>query len=160
MITAPPSSTANSLPKLLHLHLAIMANPTPNFDNIANATADLVTSATILNTELPRTRNLQGIKGTQAILNSFAEIRTRLSRMENNQHRMQNSQKIAGNSRATLLALQNPVTGLEIPNCPRTLAQINRLPSAEAARILQELQLPVPAGASNRRDAVRDQFLL
>jgi len=45
-----------------------MVNPGTNFDNLRLATADLLSSATILNTKLPRIQNLQGIEGTVAIL--------------------------------------------------------------------------------------------
>jgi hypothetical protein len=123
-----------------------MANPTPNFDNIAAATSQLVKTATILNTELPRIRN------------ELRDIKTRLTRNENNTTRLRNSQRLAGSSTATLLPLQNPVTGDEIPNLPTTVAQINRLTAAEAERILLELQELVPPGTGARREAVREQF--
>lgn len=135
-----------------------MANPAPNLDNIAAATSELINTATVLNAELPRIRNIQGVQGTQAILDELRDLKTRLTRNENNTTRLRNSQRLAGSSTATLIPLQNPVTGDEIPNLPTTVAQINRLSAAEAARILQELQVPLPAGTGARREAVRQQF--
>ncbi|KAH8904422.1 hypothetical protein BR93DRAFT_147243 [Coniochaeta sp. PMI_546] len=135
-----------------------MANPAPNFDNIAATTSDLINGATVLHTELPLIRNLQGVQGTQAILNELRDIKTRLTKNENNTTRLRNSQRFACSSTATLLPLQNPVTGDVIPNLPTTVTQINRLTAAEAQRILLELQVPVPPGTGARREAVRQEF--
>jgi len=61
-----------------------MVNAVPNFDNIAAATASL-------NTELPRLRNIEGIQGTQAILDELREIKTELRKNSNDFIRLQNS---------------------------------------------------------------------
>jgi hypothetical protein len=71
-------------------------------------------------------------------------------------------------TRATLLPLLDIQTGLEIPDCPTTLLEIFRLPRAEAVRILQALQVPVPAAdgrgrrvrVTDLRAAVEKQFTL
>ena len=95
----------------------------------------------------------------QAIHDEIRDIKTRLTRNENHTTRVRNSQRLLGGSGATLLPLQNPVTGDEIPDLPTTVAEIYQLPAAEASRILQALQVPVPAGTLARREAVGEQFV-
>ena len=109
-------------------------HPPPDFDSIATATAASVSSATVMNTELPRLRTFQGIQGTELILQELRNINRRLHRMENQHNRSYNSRILADNPAAILLPLQDPQTADPIPNCPRTLSQVKRLPPDEARR--------------------------
>ncbi len=79
---------------------AVMAenNLPPNFDNITSATADLVTSATVLSTKLSRIRNLQGIEGTQGILDRLDRITTGVQRIETRIQRIESRQIKTENS--------------------------------------------------------------
>lgn len=106
---------------------------------------------------------LDGAQATRAILDALAELRTlslgpQLTRIENNQRRWLNSQQLSTAIRPRFLPPLHPVTGVEIPDCPTTKAQIFRLSKAKATRILQELQAPVPAGLEAQRNAVLDQY--
>ena len=129
----------------------------PDFDNITAHGTGLVT-------ELSRLRNIQGLKGTQAILQAIAdaraESRTQFTRIENNLRRMENTQRALSNTEAQLLPPLHPITGIAIPNCPTTLAQLHRLSGHEVLRILTELQVPVPASLPARRRALEKHFTI
>ena len=136
-----------------------MANPAPDFDNIAAATATL-------NTELPRIRNIQGVQGTQAILdqlaairNELTDIKTEIRRNSNDFIRLQNSQRYALNPATTLIVLRSLRTRNSIAS-PTTVAEIDSLTRTEARNILRELQQPVPQTLAARKDAIRRQIFL
>lgn len=86
-------------------------------------------------------------------------IEARLTRSENATTKIKNSQRISANPIATLLPLQNPQTGEYIQHCPEAVAEISRLSSARATRLLTQLQVPIPRSLRSKREAVQVEFL-
>lgn len=129
---------------------------------ILAAIAELKTQVAELTNEL-RTQTAELKNEVEEIRTEVAEqsieFRTRSTRTENSQRRLQNSLRLSTNLRTLLLPLLDTTSGLEIPNCPPTYAQIRRLSRAEATRILQALQVPVPLTVAAQRIAVQKQFL-
>jgi hypothetical protein len=89
---------------------------------------------------------------------TLAGIGANLVSFENDTISSQNAARLAANLSASLLPLRDLQTGNTIPGCPTTFAEIGSLSGAEAARILQALQVPVPASLAAKRDEVRRQF--
>ena len=102
--------------------------------------------------------NLQPVQLAQQILARLDNSDRNICTLQNDLVRAQNVQKLAGNSRATLLHLRNPQTGLVIPNCPNTVGQINILSGNLADEILQILRVPAPASLAAKREAVGCAF--
>ncbi|KAI6093865.1 hypothetical protein F4821DRAFT_6314 [Hypoxylon rubiginosum] len=104
----------------------------------------------------------QLVDGQQELQNSFQEVQEgqreisrRIIVLENDSIRSRNHQNLQPDpTAAVLLPLRNVTTGEPIPDCPISQDQIKRLTQAEANRILSALQLPLPAGINQKRDAV------
>jgi hypothetical protein len=110
--------------------------------------------------------NPEGAQGAQAIPDAVAGFgtgitgltRSGLSRSDNSLRWYQNTLGLLFNPPAQLLPLIHVSTGLDIPDCPTTVAEIHQLSEVEATRILQALQVPVPVGLTAQRTAVLEQF--
>ncbi|KAK3938372.1 hypothetical protein QBC46DRAFT_355934 [Diplogelasinospora grovesii] len=96
----------------------------------------------------------------QQIQQQFSTFSRRLVVIENTTIQIKNKQSCQANPAARLSPLLNPVTGDIIPDCPTTAAQIHKLTAAQATRLLEILQVPVPAGTVEvKKTALLQQFL-
>lgn len=69
-----------------------------------------------------------------------------------------NAHHLAVQRNAALLPLLDIQSGVAIPNCPATSADIHTLTAADATRILQALRIPIPGTLAEKQEAVRLEF--
>lgn len=97
-------------------------------------------------------------KSLEELDHSLQETRRRLIAVENSVIQIRNRQ-IQMDPASVLLPLLDPISGKSIDNCPTTTAQIYKLSAAEATRLLETLQVPIPRSMAAKRAAVARQFL-
>lgn len=136
----------------------------PDFQGIETALTRIGTAFLSLAAEIPRVRDFH-IAGNQGqITAELRAIRTRLTRLEsraqNDRIKARNAGRYAEDRNAARLEpLLSTRTGKPIPNCPGTVAHINRLSSAEATRILRDLAVHPPRLLEDKRNAVHWEFI-
>jgi hypothetical protein len=113
----------------------------------------------ILQAQQAQQQILQDIQQTlQDVQQNEKASNRRFVVIENGLIQIRNRGLWMANVSATLTPLRDLVTGDVIPNCPTTFSQAYKLTGAEATRILQALQVPVPGGLEAKRLAVQGEL--